>query len=97
MAEGRDEASPRGDGGAHWALSTAGAETAEAYLKAQTRLALLQAEDLEREDAVRHWSLRVRHVSDVLKLGLELAAAVIVLAIAIFIGAAVWNAAHDNI
>ena len=97
MADERDEQTLRGgDGGAQWALASARPETAEAYLKAQTRLALLQAEDLEREDAVRHWSLRVRHVSDVLKLGLELAAAAIVLAIAVFIAGAVWSAAHDN-
>jgi len=97
MADERDEQSLRGsDGGAQWALASARPETAEAYLKAQTRLALLQAEDLEREDTVRHWSLRVRHVSDVLKLGLELAAATIVLAIAVFIAGAVWSAAHDN-
>ena len=43
------------------------------YLRAQTRLADLQSEDLKREDKLRHWSLRVRHVSDVLKLGFEMA------------------------
>src|SRR5262249_9713756 len=40
--------------------------------------------------------LRVRHVSDVLKLGIELAAAAIILTVTVFIGAAVWSAAHDN-
>ena len=86
----------------HRALSADSAEARD-YLRHQSevaerqkRLLDLQIEDLTREDSVRHWSLRVRHISDVLKLGIELAAAAIILAIAIFIGAAVWNAAHDN-
>jgi tetratricopeptide (TPR) repeat protein len=71
-------------------------EEVRAYLKRQAELAALQIEDLKREDAVRHWSLRVRHISDVLKLGFELAAAAIVTAVAVFVGGAVWMAAHDR-
>ena len=66
------------------------------YIDEQIALTRLQAEDLRREDRIRHWSLRVHHVSDVLKLCLELAAAVVVAALAIFIGGSVWSAAHDN-
>ena len=77
------------------------AAKAEAFLDQQTHLAQkqsaiadLQIEDLKREDKLRHWSLRVRHVSDVLKLGFELAVGFIVLAIAIGVGAVIWQAAH---
>ena len=69
---------------------------AAGYLDAQTRLARLQAEDLEREDKVRHWSLRVRHVSDVFKLSFEFGVALVFLALAIFIAIAIWTAAHDR-
>jgi tetratricopeptide (TPR) repeat protein len=62
----------------------------------QARILDLQIQDLEREDVVRHWSLRVRHISDVMKLAFELAVAFIVLAIAFGIGAALWSAAHDD-
>jgi tetratricopeptide (TPR) repeat protein len=71
-------------------------EEVREYLKRQAELAALQIEDLKREDAVRHWSLRIHHVSDVLKLGFELAAAILVTALVIFIGAAVWEASHDH-
>jgi tetratricopeptide (TPR) repeat protein len=85
------------------ALGAASREKANRFLDEQTRVAQaqielihLQAEDLRREDRLRHWSLRVHHVSDVLKLAFELAAAVVVAAIAAVIGAAVWSAAHDH-
>jgi len=69
---------------------------AAAYLEAQTILARLQADDLRREDKVRHWSLRVRHISDVMKLGFELAVAFIVAAIAVGLGVVIWQAAHAD-
>src|SRR5215470_7719533 len=72
------------------------AEEARHYLRKQVELANYQIADLRREDKVRHWSLRVHHISDVMKLTFELAIAFIVLAIAFGIGAAVWSAAHDN-
>jgi len=62
----------------------------------QTSLARLQIEDLRREDGLRHWSLRVRHISDVMKLAFEFSVAAILLAIVLLIGGAVWNAAHDD-
>ena len=83
---------------------------AAAYLEKQSRLSdeqltltaeqialtRLQAEDLRREDRIRHWSLRVRHVSDVMKLAFEVSAAIILVAIVVFLGAAIWSAANDN-
>ena len=78
-----------------WALG-ANSEDARVLLRKQARLVDLQIADLEREDKLRHWSLRVRHVSDVLKLAFELAAATVVTAIVLFIAGAVWTAVHDN-
>ncbi len=102
-----NETSPLGAAGAdplalHRAL---GADSAEArdYLRRQSevaerqkRLLDLQIADLEREDAVRHQTLRLHHAGEILKLCFELAAALAVLAIVIAAGAAVWNAAHDD-
>jgi tetratricopeptide (TPR) repeat protein len=69
---------------------------AAAYLEKQARLTELQIADLEREDAIRHWSLRVRHISDILKLTFELAIAGVVVALVLLICATVWEAARDN-
>jgi tetratricopeptide (TPR) repeat protein len=78
------------------ALADSGNSAARDYLRAQTRLADLQSEDLKREDRLRHWSLRVRHISDVLKLGFEMAVAFIVLAFAVGLGAAIWSATQAD-
>ena len=78
------------------ALADPANPNARDYLRAQTRLADLQSEELLREDRVRHWSLRVRHVSDVMKLAFELALALIFTAIVALIAGAVWSAARDN-
>jgi len=72
------------------------AADAREFLRQQTIVLRLQAEDLRREDRLRHWSLRVRHTSDAMKLAFEFAAALIVLAIVAAVSAAVWSAAHDN-
>jgi tetratricopeptide (TPR) repeat protein len=64
--------------------------------RAQERVLLLQAEDLKREDKLRHWSLRVRHISDVLKLSFEFGLAAVITAVAIAFAVAVWSAAHEN-
>jgi tetratricopeptide (TPR) repeat protein len=66
------------------------------YIERQSELAALQIEDLRREDRLRHWSLRVHHISDVIKVMFEVAAALIALAIIVMIGAAIWSAAHDD-
>src|SRR5262249_32035313 len=69
---------------------------AAAYLEKQARLTELQIADLEREDRLRHWSLRVRHISDVMKLTFELALALIFVSIVAIIGIAVVEASSDN-
>ena len=102
--EQRPSGEVRGEAAAEaLALGAASRGKADRFLDEQTKVAQaqavllhLQAEDLRREDKLRHWSLRVHHISDVLKLGFELAAALVVTAIAAFIGAAVWSAAHDH-
>ena len=71
-------------------------EDVRAYLRRQSELAAIQIEEAKREDAVRHWGLRIRHISDVLKLGFELSLAFIVLAIAMGLGLAIWQAAHAD-
>ncbi|HVU21262.1 MAG TPA: hypothetical protein VHE09_11075 [Rhizomicrobium sp.] len=78
--------------GAHGTLDP----RAAAYLVKQARLTELQIADLEREDALRHWSLRVRHISDVMKLTFELGAAFVVLVLVALICTTLWKAAHDD-
>src|ERR1700733_1165569 len=62
----------------------------------QTALARLQVEDLRREDGLRHWSLRVRHISDVMKLAFEISLAFIVVVLAGLIATAIWTASHND-
>jgi tetratricopeptide (TPR) repeat protein len=85
------------------ALGAASRTKADAFLdeqivltKEQAVLARLQAEELRREDRLRHWSLRVHHVSDVLKLAFELALAAIFTAVVLVIAGAVWSASHED-
>jgi len=85
------------------ALAYASREKADAFLDEQTRLAReqaevarLQAEDLRREDKLRHWSLIVRHISDVVKVTFEVALALVVVGIVAGLAALLWTAAHDD-
>ena len=78
------------------AVTGASREEADAFLRRQRRLVDLQIGDLEREDEIRHWSLRVRHVSDVMRVTFELTVALIGLTVIVLIASAVWMAAHDN-
>src|ERR1700744_1455112 len=79
------------------ALGTAsGAKNVDALIARQITIADLQIEDMRREDRLRHWSLRVRHVSDVMKLTFELALAFIVVAVMALICVTVWQASHGN-
>ncbi|MGD0189980.1 MAG: hypothetical protein ABSD74_04485 [Rhizomicrobium sp.] len=101
--EGGGPASPLSDASAWAALSAASREKADAFLDQQKKVAVeqevlvhLQAKELAHELALRHWSLRVRHISDVMKLAFEFAVAVILLAIAGLIAGVVWSAAHDT-
>ena len=87
-------ASPPSDAG--WALSAAGRETAEAYLKEQTRLARLQADEIVREDRIRHWQLRFTHASTIMKLAFELSLALIFIVVASIVAGAVWSAHESN-
>jgi len=92
------------DPGATWlALNAASRERADAFLedqaklvREQTELARLQAEDLRREDKLRHWSLIVHHTSDMMKLAFEFSIALIFIALVAAIAAAIWSAVHDN-
>jgi tetratricopeptide (TPR) repeat protein len=106
----KTENSERGDAPAQpsdpaaWAaLSAASREKADAFLDEQKALTVeqkqlvrLQAEELEHELKLRHWSLRVRHLSDVLKLIFEVSLALVVVAILGLIGAALWYAYKDD-
>ncbi|HEX3672644.1 MAG TPA: hypothetical protein VHU87_00080 [Rhizomicrobium sp.] len=96
MAEDRETNTGASDAAAWGALGVAGRAKAEAYLDEQTRLARLQSEELVREDRLHHWSLRVHHISDVMKLAFEISLAFIVLAVAIGLGAMVWSATQDG-
>jgi tetratricopeptide (TPR) repeat protein len=69
---------------------------AAAFLAKQSELVDLQIADLKREDKLRHWSLRVRHISDVLKVAFEVSFAFIAVLAAVGLGATVWSALHDN-
>jgi tetratricopeptide (TPR) repeat protein len=85
------------------ALAGASRQKADAFLEDQRtliadqrHLVQLQAKELAHELRLRHWSLQLRHASAILKLMLEVSAALIGVALACFIGAAVWNAAHAD-
>jgi tetratricopeptide (TPR) repeat protein len=87
------------------ALAVGGAsrEEADAFLRnqrvltvKQTRLTDLQIEELSREDRLRHWSLRVRHINDVMKLAFAISVAFISLVAAIGLGTLVWQAQNAH-
>src|ERR1700733_1991591 len=72
------------------------AAKAEAFLEEQTAVLRLQKEQMQEEADIHRWSLRIRHFSDVMKVAFELSVAFIVVAIAVGIGVAIWNAASDK-
>jgi hypothetical protein len=102
--EGANAFSSRQSEGIAWTtLGAASREEADAFLEEQRKLTReqaaltrLQANELEHELKLRHWSLRVHHVSDVLKLGFELAVAFILLALASAVAAEIWTATHAD-
>ncbi len=96
MAEDDAEATGGSNFAASQILSVASRAKADAFIDKQNELADLQIEDLKREDAIRHWSLRVRHTSDLLKLGFELIVGLIVLVIAAGLAGAIWQATHAD-
>lgn len=76
---------------------------AAAFLEKQSRLAdeqialtRLQAEELRREDSLRHRALRMHHASDTIKLAFEVVMVLIVLVLAAGIGAAIWSASRAD-
>ncbi|HEY1838331.1 MAG TPA: hypothetical protein VGG36_11780 [Rhizomicrobium sp.] len=100
MADGRD-GSERNPAAVASALDAAKASAdaaarAAIFLDKQSALTDLQIEDLKREDKLRHWSLIVHHISDVMKLAFEFAVAAILLTIVALLAGAVWSAARDH-
>jgi tetratricopeptide (TPR) repeat protein len=100
-APGSSSSSTRFDSAAAEVLGAASREKADAYLdeqivvaRAQAEVLRLQAHELKDELRLHHWSSRVRHASDIMKMTFEIGLALIVLAVAIFAGAAMWNASH---
>ncbi len=98
MAEENDatERASSYDFAAHLAAHSASSAEADAFLRDQREFIRLQIEDLKREDKLRHWSLRVHHISDLLKLGFELIVGLIVLVIATGLAGAIWQATHAD-
>jgi tetratricopeptide (TPR) repeat protein len=100
-----EESRPEDEGGpaqassnpAAWAaLSAASRERADAFLERQSRLADLEIEHRNRERELRHRSLHVHHVGELLKLCFELAIGLVALLIVSALGAMVWNATQDH-
>jgi tetratricopeptide (TPR) repeat protein len=83
-------------GGASQAQADAFLKKQEAFIDDQRRLVGLQARELAHELELRHWSMWVRHLSSLLKLTFEVGLAVAAVALACFLGASVWNAAHAD-
>jgi hypothetical protein len=83
-------------GGASQAKADAFLDDQRSLIADQKNLVRLQAEELRHELKIRHWSLWVRHASGVLKLTLEVGLAMVAVALACFLGAALWNAAHAD-
>ena len=101
--EAEDAASQSSDAGIDpaavaMALGQGGAldPRAAAYLEEQTRLTRRRIEESDREDRIRHWSLRVRHIGDVLKLAFQFGIAAFALLLLIAAGTALWNASQAN-
>src|SRR5215469_16387355 len=91
------------DAAAWAALSAASREKADAFLEEQRKMVEkqqvlldLQAHELKHELTLNHWSVRVRHLSDVMKVVFELAVAVVALVLLAGIGEAIWTAANDD-
>lgn len=77
-------------------VGAAESDAANAFLKEQTTLARLQIKDLEHELNLHHWSMLLRHVSDVMKVTFEIAAALIAVFLLSLVGYTIWSAAHDD-
>jgi hypothetical protein len=78
------------------ALSGASREEADAFLRKQRRLTDLQIDDMERENRLRHWTLRFGSLTAAMKVTFEIALAIVMLTIVGLIALAIWTAAHDD-
>ncbi len=96
MADEREEGWKNGATSPEVALAGASRAEADAYLRKQREFLDFQIEEMKREDKLRHWSLVVHHVGDVMKLAFEVAVATILVAVVVLIVSAVWTAAHDD-
>ena len=99
--EGGQAAGPhRGDPAALLAMGMqhdpATAKDLRHYLRAQSLLAEIQAEEVRHEWHLRFGSVRMRYYSDVLHLAFNLSIAFIALVVAVIVGALVWTAANQN-
>ncbi|HEY2444814.1 MAG TPA: hypothetical protein VGI20_03650 [Rhizomicrobium sp.] len=101
--ESQQSSGGAGNGPAWSALAGGDPAKVNEFLGEQTRLAReqaevarLQAESLRREDSIRLWSLRVRHISDVMKVAFELALAFILVTVAMGVAGMIWAAARDK-
>jgi tetratricopeptide (TPR) repeat protein len=66
------------------------------YLKSQSALAEVQAEEVRHEWHLRYGSVRLRYWSDILRFAFNLAIAFIAVVAATLVGALVWTAANQN-
>jgi tetratricopeptide (TPR) repeat protein len=66
------------------------------YLRAQSSLAEIQAEEVRHEWHLRYGSVRVRYWSDILHLAFNVSIAFIALIAAVIVGALIWTAASQN-
>jgi len=83
-------------GSAPGATDISMAEDLRLFLREQTKLARLQAEQLEQEGGLTRWSFRLKHMGEALGVAFRLTIALVVFAVAVLIGGALWSAAHDN-
>ncbi|MBV9549006.1 MAG: hypothetical protein JO256_04965, partial [Alphaproteobacteria bacterium] len=72
------------------------AAEAEHYLREQTRLALLQMEEMRAEEPYKLSHFRLRRFSDWAKAAFEFSAGLLALALAAGLSYLVWNAANSN-
>ena len=82
--------------GARMALDAATADEAREYLRRQNEIAALQIENLRKQDEYETSHLRWRRFNDQMRGALQMMLVAVGLVVVLGIGAAIWNAAHDN-
>ncbi len=100
MADGQEEIGAKAFGpdalGARMALDAATAGEAREYLRRQNEIAALQIENLRKQDEYETSHLRWRRFNDQMRGALQMMLVALGLVVVFGIGAAIWNAAHDN-